>query len=503
MISHPAPMSPLKKGTGTSRKLFFDGASGGVLGASPLFQRTAMTLLLTIGLAGNCSYGQSDPYEGYTLYNALNSDTAYLIDLEGDVVHSWIGANQPASTPYLFPDGSILRPTKVSNPPMQGSLTGGRIQIIDWDGAILWDYLYSDDNHQPHHDITPLPSGNVLLVAWERKSRDEAITMGRVSIDDEMWPTEVIEVQPDGETGGTIVWEWHAWDHLIQDVDSDKPGYGVVADHPELLDTNVGSINDGDWIHVNGIDYNEQLDQIIISAMGLNEILIIDHSTTTAEAAGHTGGDCGVGGDLLYRWGNPQNYDRGDIGDKLLFGVHSVNWIDPGLSGEGNIMFFNNGNRPGGQNDYSSAEEIVPPLLVDGTYEIEDGSSYGPTAPIWIYQDPPSFYSQLISGASRLPNGNTLICEGTSGYLFEVTEQGEVVWDHSCGGNVMRAYRYDLDYLQSDCPADINADGTIDVLDLLEVLSQWGGSGSADVTGDGVVDVLDLLEVLAAWGPCS
>ena len=69
-----------------------------------------------------------------------------------------------------------------------------------------------------------------------------------------------------------------------------------------------------------------------------------------------------------------------------------------------------------------------------------------------------------------------------------------------------------LDYLETDmsaagpcdeeCPADCTGDGVVDVLDLLEVLSQWGGSGSADITGDGIVDVLDLLEVLSAWGPC-
>jgi len=56
-----------------------------------------------------------------------------------------------------------------------------------------------------------------------------------------------------------------------------------------------------------------------------------------------------------------------------------------------------------------------------------------------------------------------------------------------------------------ECPADITGDGVVDVLDLLEVLAQWGtsGAGGADITGDGIVDVLDLLEVLAAWGPCE
>jgi hypothetical protein len=291
-----------------------------------------------------------------------------------------------------------------------------------------------------------MPNGNVLLIAWERKSQAEAIAAGRQSISGEMWPTEIVEIEPDGATGGNVVWEWHVWDHLIQDTDSIKPNYGEVSEHPELMDINYGYPHgDGDWIHANGMDYNESLDQIVFSSHHQHEIYVIDHSTTTEEAASHTGGNSGKGGDFLYRWGNPQVYDRGGSSDQQLYVVHGVNWIGPGLPGEGNILMFNNGDRPGTSNDYSSAEEIVPP--VDGyDYYLSTDSAFGPEEPCWLYSDPGTFYSNHLSGASRLPNGNTLVCEGTSGHLFEVTSAGEVVWNYNCGGQTTNAIRYGLDY---------------------------------------------------------
>ena len=144
------------------------------------------------------------------------------------------------------------------------------------------------------------------------------------------------------------MWQWNAWDHLIQDYDASVDNYGVVADHPELLDINfIGATGNqagrADWMHCNGIDYNAVLDQIVLSCKNMNEIYIIDHSTTTAEAAGHTGGNSGKGGDLLYRWGNPQAYDSGLSSDQQLFGQHDVQWIEEGRAGAGDLLLFNNG----------------------------------------------------------------------------------------------------------------------------------------------------------------
>jgi hypothetical protein len=162
-----------------------------------------------------------------------------------------------------------------------------------------------------------------------------------------------------------------------------------------------------------------------------SEIWVIDHSTTTAEAASHKGGRSGNGGDLLYRWGNPRAYRNGSKTEQQLFNQHNAHWIAPGLSGEGHILIFNNGSgRPGGP--YSSVDEIVPPVDPQGQYIRSRRGPYGPDKPVWTYTAPKKsdFYSFFISGAQRLPNGNTLICTGASGTVFEVTLEKEVVWKY-------------------------------------------------------------------------
>jgi len=427
----------------------------------------AVSAQQTVGLFLN----DAGSFDGYTLFAPMPSTTTYLIDNHGKLVNSWPSGYRPGLSVYLAENGNLVRTEQysVGAPRFTSGGNGGRVEEIAWDGSLVWEYDYSTEFVRQHHDIEPLPNGNVLLVAWEYMSYDDAVAAGRVTFlipDGELWPDHVVEVQPTGPTSGAIVWEWHLRDHLIQDNDPTKANFGVVEDHPERVDFNYvpGGGNPGraDWNHVNSVDYNEALDQILLSPRTFDEVWVIDHSTTTAEAAGHSGGNSGKGGDLLYRWGNPETYRAGDSGDQQLYGQHDARWIEPGYPGAGNILIFNNGGgRPGG--NYSSVDEIVPPVDGGWGYELVPGSAYGPVAPTWTYTADPvaEFYGQNISGAHRLPNGTTLICEGPSGDFFEVTPEKETVWRYvnpvsnagpitqgnpAQSNNVFRATRYAPDY---------------------------------------------------------
>jgi len=215
-----------------------------------------------------------------------------------------------------------------------------------------------------------------------------------------------------------------------------------------------------DWMHCNAVNYNAEFDQIIVNSKNMNEFFIIDHSTTIEEAASSNGGNYGKGGDILYRWGNPQNYQRGNNDDRQLFGQHDAQWIANGMPNEGKILIYNNGGgRPEG--NYSSVDIIDVPVNPDGSYHVPDVHAFGPAGLFWSYFTNASFYSQNISGAQQQPNGNVLICEGNNGHLFEVTANGHVVWEYvnpvgsagtvsqgqtAVGNSVFRTYRYAPEY---------------------------------------------------------
>jgi len=405
-------------------------------------------------LGGGLMVYRAGLFNGYTLFAPLHDTTTYLIDICGEVAHTWASDYTPGHGVYLLENGHLMRAGLVGNTHFNPTSTGGVIEELDWDGNVIWTFTYSDDQRCTHHDIEPLPGGNVLVVAWEKKSAAEAVAAGRdpsLLAVGELWPDHIIEVEPVYPEGGSIVWEWHAWDHLIQDFDPAQANYGVVADHPELLDIHGARNASGepavlaDLHHINAIDYHPDLDQILISLHSTHEIAVIDHSTTTAEAAGHSGGRYGRGGDLLYRWGNPATYHAAPFDERVLFGQHHAHWIEPGLPGAGHILIFNNGV----DRLFSSVDEVAPTMDASGFYPLTPGAAWGPSEVFWqwVAPTPEDFFAPAVSGAQRLPNGNTLITDGFQSQFFEVDIDGVEVWRfHRFQDQVFRGTRYAVDY---------------------------------------------------------
>ena len=368
-------------------------------------------------------------FDGYTLLAPIGSTETFLLDNCGRVVQSWSSDFRPGLATYLLPNGDLIRSVQLPSDVFVGGGIGGGFEQWDWEGNLVRSWNAATDSLHAHHDFTVLPNGNLLFIAWERHSGEEAIARGRNPelTSPEVWVTRVEERNAEDE----VVWAWSVWDHLVQDFDAALPGFGEPAAHPGRIDVNFnatalaggagpggGELAAADWLHVNGIDYNMDLDQIALSSRKFDEIWIIDHGLTTEEAAGPAG-------DLLYRWGNPQSYGRGTETDRRFYGQHDVHWV-----GENLIVFNNGAGRPEGA--YSTVEEWTPPLLADGTYALDATAPYGPESLAWIYPETGTndFYSGNVSGAQRLPGGTTLICEGARGRLLEVEPDGTTVWEY-------------------------------------------------------------------------
>ena len=404
-------------------------------------------------------FGEDEPPptgDGYTLFTPWQDTHSYLIDMEGNVVHSWDSPSISGMGVDLLPNGHLLRQRMLENPAFMGSGPGGCIEEYTWDGTLVWTHQVSDDRELTHHDFEPLPNGNILLTVWNKVTKDEMIASGRNPLTifgAAMLIDSIREIQPLPKSGAETVWEWKATEHLVQDIAPTKANYGDPAQHPELIDVNFASDVYYDWLHVNGVAYNAGLDQIVISVHSFNEIWIIDHSTTAEEVQGHSGGNGGRGGDLLYRWGNPQAYRQGGAAERMLYGQHDPQWIPAGFPGAGHLTLFNNLAGSKYSQQFSSVIEIDPPLNPDGSYSLTDGA-YGPAEPLWAYTaDPPgSMFSMIISSAQRLPNGDTLICVGDEGRFLQLNAANEQVWTYTntmpAGGSfsVFRAKRYPADY---------------------------------------------------------
>lgn len=370
----------------------------------------------TVGLV----LDEPDSAKGYALFSQRDYPQVYLVDDLGRKVHVWT-LDGGCFLPKLLENGNLMCLYELSS----------RVAEISPSGNTVWEYTFPG----MHHDFIKLPNGNILLLLRYFKSRDEAIAAGAKP---DCVPTDgirtdyLLEIEPTGTHSGKVVWEWHVWDHLIQDLYPDKLNYGVIAEHPERIDINFiicssplrANATWRDWTHINSLDFNPISNQIMLSVRNFSELWVIDHSTTTEQAAGSRG-------DLIYRWGNPEAYRAGHAEDREFFWQHHAHWIPSGLSGHGNILVFNNGANGRG---YSSIDEIIPPpsLAEDSDWRLDPGSAAEPAEPIWVYtaENPTEFYAAFKSGAQRISNGNTFITVNYQGTIFQVTPDKRIVWKY-------------------------------------------------------------------------
>jgi len=384
-------------------------------------------------------------YPGYTLYSIQNSTNTYLMDTSLATYHTWTHttANKTGYSSYLMPGGILWRSIALTTNVLTGGGMTGKVQKVDYNGTILWDYTYSSSTYCLHHDFCPLPNGNVLLISYDVKTAAEVTAAGS-TFSGVVWSEKVMEIQPTGATTGTVVWEWKLWDHLVQNVNASAANYQTsIVNHPELMNVNYAMQND--WIHMNGIDYNPVLDQIALSSHNLNMWFIIDHSTTTAEAASHSGGLSGKGGDLLYRYGNPASY--GATGSTVLNVTHDAHWIPEFVANAGRLVGFNN---RGVSTTQSSIDQIDVPL--NGyNYNITLGSAYTPAT--YTQRHACSGYSSNMGNSEQFPNGNMLVCMATLGKMYEINSAGTTLWSKTVTGNVPQAHHYLQCFIDNPAPA--------------------------------------------------
>jgi hypothetical protein len=390
----------------------------------------------------------------YTLIAPNNNSTAKLIDLNNNTYHSWTLSGATTYSAYMINGDTLFRSVTKSGNSFSGGPISGQVQMVDWNGNVVWNYVYSTTQYCSHHDIHYMPNGNVLLIAYELKTATDATAAG-CSQAITMWPDKIVEVQPTGPTTGNVVWEWHSWDHLMQNVDATKANYvSNLSDHPELMNINYKTTKD--WLHMNGIDYNPTFDQITFSSHNMNEVYVIDHSTTTAEAASHSGGNSGRGGDILYRWGNPAAY--GVTTPAANFNVvHDAHWAPVDTKWAYHLVGFNNY----GNATVSYVDVFLPPMNGAGYVAPTPGTAYGPAT--YANRVTTNGHTNNAGNSEQFPNGNMLICVAIPGYIYEIDSLGNTVWSYQNTGSLQQAHRYTACNILGTQPAtpSITSNGTV------------------------------------------
>jgi len=306
-------------------------------------------------------------FQGYTLFTPqFSGGPPLLIDMEGKVVHQW-RTPLAAHYAYLLPNGNLLALCKTP-----GSATRIRVWQLVGAGAVMeidWDgkVLWEVRDPDHHHDARLTRNGNVLMLCIEEVPPDLAAKVRGGLPGSEHGGVMYSDKVVEMTKEGAVVWEWHAWQHLDPEVDRITP-----QDWRE------------EWTHANAVEELPEGD-ILVSFRNISTIAIIERRT----------------GKIRWR-----------LGPEVLAQQHH-----PTLLPNGNILVFDNG-----------THRVNNPFTFSRVLEIDPATK----RIVWSYQDQPmfNFYSPYESSAQRLPNGNTFICEGVFGRLFEVTPEGQVVWEY-------------------------------------------------------------------------
>jgi len=309
-------------------------------------------------------YDPQQAYLGYTLFTPCASNKVLLIDMNGNVVHSWETPYEPGMHGVLLPNGNLLYAGRLPDTPLPefGGM-GGAIVEYDWDGNEVWHY---EDPFQ-HHDFFRMDNGNTMILSYDAVPDDIAAKakggLPGTERKGVIWSSVFREVTPEGE----VAWEWVGHEHYD------------IEEH-----TMCPLCARAEWDHCNSCEVLPDGNVMTTSFM-MNRIMIIEKAT----------------GNIIWEWGKNEL-------------AHPHN---PTILENGHVLVFDNGNhRP------------LFPLSFSRVLEIDRETG----EIVWEYQDrtPLNFYGCFISGAQRLPNGNTLICEGPSGHFFEVTPDKELVWEY-------------------------------------------------------------------------
>ena len=403
-------------------------------------------------------WDQSNSFNGYTLFGTRG--TSYLIDMEGHVIRTWNMGTNPR-----FTEAGTLLDAVGGNPSNQNIW-----RELDWNGNTVWQYTETRSNYHGHHDFAKiynpkLGDSTFIYIANKDLTAQQCLDAG--CDPSHTYTGAQMDAIVEVDRQGNVIWEWWFFNHVVQDIDATKSTYGVIANTPGKIDLNIrGNPVKSDWMHCNSLDYNQNLDLIVVNSVH-GEFYVIDHGNTFIpnNADSSIALAAGTAGDFKYRFGDPAKYDKGDppsvldnwekatAGHKQLGGSHDIQWIKPGLPGEGNFLVFCNAQNLFELTPQSYIIEINPYLNSSGTntghfvnppeagYTIVNSPDANLMKEkknvskqiVWTYssKNNTSFFSTIGSSAQRLPNGNTLVCSMNDGHFFEVKPADtSIVWEY-------------------------------------------------------------------------